>query len=110
MKRFDLILGISLAAATAFADGVAKPNRTLPKFTPPKRTLEFSGNPTAEEISRSHAFEEPLMPIGGEPSADENAALAGALLGYAHRSGPDDFASLTDFLDKYPKSSWRAAL
>jgi RHS repeat-associated protein len=110
MKRFDLILVISLAAAPAFADGVVKPNRTLPKFTPPKTTLEFSANPTAEEISRSHAFEEPLMPIGGEPSADENAALAGALLGYAHRSGPDDFASLTDFLDKYPKSSWRAAL
>ncbi len=50
------------------------------------------------------------MPIGGE-RADENAAsLAVALLGYAKRNSPDDFASLTGFLDKHPKSPWRAAL
>jgi hypothetical protein len=51
-----------------------------------------------------------LVPIGGEPSADENAALAAALLGYAKRSGPDDFSSLTAFLETHPKSPWRAAL
>jgi RHS repeat-associated protein len=55
-------------------------------------------------------FQEPLVSIGGEPSAQENADLATALLGYAKRSGPDDFASLTGFLEKYPNSSWRAAL
>src|SRR5262249_27216780 len=47
---------------------------------------------------------------GGEPSAEENAALAAALVGYAKRSGPDDFSSLTRFLEKHPKSPWRAAL
>jgi RHS repeat-associated protein len=55
-------------------------------------------------------FEEPLIPIGGEPSAAENSALASALLSYAKRSGPDDFASLTGFLVQHPNSPWRAAL
>jgi hypothetical protein len=49
------------------------------------------------------------VPIGGEPGAEENAALAAALLGYAKRGGPDDFTSLTGFLDKHPRTSWRAA-
>jgi RHS repeat-associated protein len=87
-----------------------KVNRTVPKVAPPKTGLEFSANPTTQEISRARVFEEPLVPIGGEPSAEENAALASALLGYAKRSGPDDFTSLTDFLEKHPHSAWHAAL
>jgi RHS repeat-associated protein len=85
-------------------------NRTLPKFNPPKTTLEFSANPTEEEFFRARVFAEPLAPVGGHPTADENADLAAALLGYARRSGPDDFASLTGFLDKHPHSPWTAAL
>src|SRR5262249_3134894 len=46
----------------------------------------------------------------GEPSAEENANLAAALLGYSGRSGPDDFASLTGFLDQHRRSPWCAAL
>ena len=88
----------------------ASPNRTLPKVAPPKTGLEFSAKPTVQEIFRARIFEEPLVPIGGEPTADENAALAAALLGYAKRSGPDDFSSLTGFLEKHPQSPWRAAL
>src|SRR5205814_9661350 len=86
------------------------PNRTLPNVQPLKTGLEFSANPTTQELFRARVFEEPLVPIGGEPGADENAALATALLGYAKRSGPDDFANLTGFLSKHPKSPWRAAL
>ncbi len=85
--------------------GRVTPNRTLPKVSPPKTGLEFSANPTTQEIFRARVFEEPLVPIGGEPDAAENAALAAALLGYAKRSGPDDFASLTGFLEKHPKSA-----
>jgi YD repeat-containing protein len=97
----------ALAAENA---GRVLPNRTVPKVQPPKTGLEFSANPTAQEIFRARVFEEPLVPIGGEPGVEENAALAAALLGYAKRSGPDDFSSLTGFLDKQPKSAWRAAL
>ena len=69
----------------------------------------FSASPTAQEISRARVFEEPLVPVGGEPTTAENAALAATLLGYAKRNGPDDFATLTDFLERYPQSPWRAA-
>lgn len=85
-------------------------NRTVPKVSPPPTGLRFSANPTVQEIFRARVFEEPLVPIGAEPSAEENAALADALREYAKRSGPDDFASLTGFLERYPLSPWRAAL
>ncbi len=85
-------------------------NRTVPKVDPPRTTLEFSANPTEDEFFRARVFAEPLVPIGGELSAAENAALADALLGYAKRSGPDDFSSLTGFLDRHPQSPWLVAL
>ncbi|MGO9204457.1 MAG: RHS repeat-associated core domain-containing protein [Limisphaerales bacterium] len=72
--------------------------------------MEFSANPTEDEFFRARVFAEPLVPIGGEPSAADNAALANALLGYAKRSGPDDFSSLTGFLDRHPLSPWVPAL
>jgi YD repeat-containing protein len=55
-------------------------------------------------------FEEPLVPIGDDPTPAENAALTAALLDYSKRSGPDDFSSLTGFLETYPESPWKVAL
>ena len=72
--------------------------------------LEFSSSPTVGDFLRARVFEEPLVPVGGEPTAAENRALAAALLGYAKRTGPDDFSSLTGFLAEHPESPWRAAL
>src|SRR6185436_15156962 len=72
--------------------------------------LQFSPNPTAEEFLRVRVFEEPLVPVGGYPTGDENSALAAALQNYAKRTIPDDFSSLTKFLDRYPQSAWNAAL
>jgi RHS repeat-associated protein len=77
---------------------------------PLREPLKFSKHPTEQEIFRARLFEEPLVPIGGEPNATENAALAVALQGYAQRMGPDDFASLTNFLTEHPGSAYRAAL
>lgn len=91
------------------ASSSVKVNRTVPNVTPPKTGPEFSAHPTAKEISEAWIFEERLVPIG-ETSADENAALATALLAYAKRSGPDDFASLTGFLEQHPQSPWHASL
>src|ERR1043166_6983759 len=112
-SRHSLLTLISFsfaALAHASSAGQFQVNRTLPKVSPPKLGLEFSVNPTTQEIFRARVFEEPLVPIGGEPSAEENAALADALLGYAKRSGPDDFASLTSFLETHLNSPWRVAL
>jgi RHS repeat-associated protein len=87
-----------------------KVNRTVPSVVPPRTSLTFSPNPTTAEISRARVFQEPLVVVGGEPTAAENSALAGALLNYSRRSGPDDFSALTDFLEGHPKSPWTAAL
>lgn len=87
-----------------------KVNRTVPRVESPKVGLEFSARPTPQDFFRARVFEEPLVPVGGEPGAAENAALAAALLEYSKRSGPDDFSNLTEFLEKYPQSPWRAAL
>jgi hypothetical protein len=72
--------------------------------------MNLSSNPTTQEICHARLFEEPLAPIGADPTRAENAALAAALLGYSRRTGPDDFSSLTGFLAAYPKSPWTAAL
>ena len=117
-KRAQFLLIAFAFAAVGRADpatdagvpaGAVKVNRTVPKVEPPGSTLEFSANPTTQELFRARVFEEPLVPVGGEPSRAENAALATALLGYTKRSGPDDFSSLTGFLRDHPKSPWRAA-
>jgi RHS repeat-associated protein len=103
-----LVLGLTLSP---LAHAEVVPNRTVPKVDPPQTGLHFaSSTPSTAEISRARVFEEPLIPIGGEPSLVENGALAAALLRYAERTSPDDFASLTDFLVQHPKSPWRATL
>jgi RHS repeat-associated protein len=70
----------------------------------------ISSSPTPQEIFMTRFFEEPLVPIGADPTRAENAALAAALEGYSKRSGPDDFSSLTGFLETHPKSPWNTAL
>src|SRR5258706_10929285 len=100
----------SRPASSETAPAPIKINGAVPRIQPPQTGLEFSAKPTIQELFRARVFEEPLVPIGGEPGADENAALAGALLGYAKRSGPDDFSSLTGFLEGHLQSPWRAAL
>ena len=70
----------------------------------------FSSNPTPQDIFMTQLFEVPLVPIGADPTPEENAALAAALVGYSQRSGPDDFSHLTGFLEAYPQSPWNAAL
>ena len=108
-----LLAALAAAAPSAAVQPPAPPvkvNRTVPRVKPPKSGLEFSAKPTTQEIFRARLFDEPLVPIGGEPSPTENAALATALLRYSQRAGPDDFSSLTGFLRDHPRSPWRAAL
>jgi RHS repeat-associated protein len=69
----------------------------------------FSLNPTSQDIFQARIFEEPLVPVGADPTPAENAAFADALVGYSKRSGPDDFSSLTEFLQGHPTSAWSAS-
>jgi RHS repeat-associated protein len=72
--------------------------------------LHFSSQPTVSEISSARIFDEPLLPIGGEPTAEENRAMANTLARYAGRASVDDFSSLTGFLARYPQSAWNGSL
>jgi RHS repeat-associated protein len=100
---------IVLALTVTFSSSAPfNPNR--PTAQPPKVGLHFSAAPAPVEFFNARVFDEPLVPIGGEPSLAENAALAAALREYAQRGGPDDFSALTSFLERYPRSPWRAAL
>ena len=65
-------------------------------------SLAFPANPTAEDIFRARIFEEPLVPMGAEPTPGENADFAAALAGYADGGGPDDFSALTAFPRRSP--------
>jgi RHS repeat-associated protein len=65
--------------------------------------------PGVADIFRLRVFDEPLVPVGGEPTADENAALAAALQQYSKR-GADDFSILTRFVEQHPQSPWNASL
>lgn len=80
------------------------------RVEPPQRSLHFSLNPTAHDFFLTRLFEEPLVPIGADPTPTENSALAAALLACSKRSGSDDYSSLTSFLEAHPNSSWSAAL
>lgn len=102
-------LTISRAAAGAIEPPIPK-NLPAPSLLSPNARLEFSANPTPQEILQVRVFEELLIPIGGEPSPTENAALAEALRGFVQRSEPVDFTSLTAFVEHYPNSSWNTAL
>jgi RHS repeat-associated protein len=105
------LLGLTLARLTAV--GIEPPNsETLPapRFLSPNAGPEFSANQTPQDILHIRVFEELLIPIGGEPSPAENAALAEALRNFARRSDPDDFTSLTAFVERHPKSTWNTAL
>ncbi len=108
--RLFLLLSCFVGASGSVPGLADAVNRVVPRVEPQKTTLEFSARPTELEIFRVRVFEEPLVPVGGEPTVAENADLAAALLGYSKRSGPDDFSSVTGFLEKHPQSPWRAAL
>src|SRR5207237_3838956 len=85
-------------------------NTSLPKSPVVNSALALPSNPTLEDLFRAHLFEEPLVPVGGQPSSEENAALITTLKAYSQRTSPDDFSSLTDFVRTHPNSPWRAAL
>lgn len=69
-----------------------------------------SSDPVLQEFFCCRFFEEPLVPIGADPTPAENAALAAALQNFSERVGPDDFSSLTGVIEAYPMSPWNAAL
>jgi RHS repeat-associated protein len=101
----------SAARAVAPSPPIVHVNRTVPNSAPPPDVHpRFSANPTETEFLRAALFEEPLVPVGRPPSAQENKSLAAALTDYANRSSFDDTSALSDFLHRDADSPWRVAL
>lgn len=85
-------------------------NRNVPTVTAPPSEPQFSASPTVREIFRARVFKEPIVPVGGVPTAGENLVLARALLAL-HRSGGRDWRSTVgEFLSTHAESPWRASL
>jgi RHS repeat-associated protein len=97
---FLLLASLSASTAPGASDDSAQSHLAL----------AFPANPSAEDISRARVFDESLVPVGGVPGATENTALARALVEYSRRATVDDFSSLTEFLQRHPRSAWKAAL
>jgi hypothetical protein len=68
------------------------------------------GAPTDADVFRCRAFLEPLVPVGGKTTPEENIALQKAIESSAAREDQDDYTAILTFLERYPKSPWRAAL
>jgi len=80
-----------------------------PKAIPFSAISQFSSSATDEEIFGAHIFQEPLAPVG-QTTEENNRALIEALKSYSNRNHPEDFSSITQFLETYPASPWCASL
>ncbi len=82
-----------------------------PLFTSSAQPIRSTAaTPTDADIFRSGTFLEPLVPIGGKTASEENIALQKAIDLCANSKDQDDHAAILTFLEKFPKSPWRAAL
>jgi len=66
--------------------------------------------PSDSDITYSHAFQEPLVPVGLTTNKSEDQALAAAIRSFLQRPDVEDTSALTDFLDRNPNSAWRPSL
>lgn len=102
-----IALAHAAVAVLAFMCLAAAPLRAQ---APSQDRPRFSAQATAQEISSARIFEEPLLPFGATPSAEENAALGRALSAFLARADHDDFTAFARFLADHPHSSWKASL
>ncbi len=94
-----------------FVIAVATIVTLTPLATSLSATNQSSGAaPSDADIFRSRAFLEPLVPIGGKTTPEENSALQKAIELGAHAKDPDDDSAFVSFLKRFPHSPWRAAL
>ena len=109
------VVGAESILEPSGSNGVVEPpkevrvNRTLPMVERPSPRPSFSTPPTDLEIFRARVFGEPLVPFG-PTTAEENSDLAQALLAFSDRTDNDSVGPITDFLERHPRSAWRASV
>ena len=69
-----------------------------------------SGLLSAEALRRQRIFEEPLQPLGAEPTARENADLQAALAAFERAGDPERMTPFLRYLQAHPNSPWSASL
>ncbi len=80
---------------------LVKVNRTLPRVAPVPATPVFSAVPTEDEIFRARVFEEPLVAVGGSPTAEQNLALSRVLKAYLAGGGGENTAPIEAILEAH---------
>jgi RHS repeat-associated protein len=100
------------AGMAAMSDLTARTSQKAPiqsKAEPFIPAPSLWSNPEEQRIGDFHVFSEPLLPIGRATEEDDKAMLA-ALNAFSSRKQSDDFSALQTFLDRHPRSAWRASL
>jgi RHS repeat-associated protein len=72
--------------------------------------VRFSNPPSDQEIIYSGLLPEPLVPVGGQTTPNENRALADALLTYSRATNLDQVEPISSFVQSNPQSPWDTAL
>src|SRR5664279_3918424 len=62
------------------------------------------------EIKQIAVFDEPLVPLGRQPSWEESEALISALGIYRSKGNSEETGPLIEYLQAYPQSPWRASV
>ncbi|HJV91536.1 MAG TPA: hypothetical protein VJ623_14595 [Holophagaceae bacterium] len=76
----------------------------------PRKALALPASPSVADLRGIKVLAEPLVPIGGEPTPEENAALARALERYEATGVTEAVDPLIDFLNAHPSTPWAASL
>jgi len=84
-------------------------NKHKPRITP-YAGVQLPSQPTDYDITFSHAFAEPLQPVGGITTPAEDQALGVAITTFLKRASDEDVSALMNFLNQYPNSAWRPSL
>ena len=92
------------------SDRNVKANRNRPQVPRPPDRLVLPNQPSPEDVFNARVFAEPLVPVGGQPSADDTAALGRAIRTFYARSDRGETSSMTSYLAGQPASPWRASL
>jgi RHS repeat-associated protein len=87
-----------------------KVNRRTPQPAPPPAYPVFSLVPTTKEIVGARVFGEPLLPVGADPSFQENFVLATAITQWLRSGDPENTRPFETFLTTHPTSVWRASV
>ena len=87
-----------------------KVNRLVPTVKPVVAYPDLGENPTTEMLTRARVFSEPLVPVGGSPTSEENRALGAAVLAFLQGGDLDVTEPLEAFLQAHPDTAWRASL